>query len=414
MNKKNYFIEIYNLFNKNFEKIYVLVFSFLLASCVFFRDGVEHSRYILIALSLFFLYKKMIYTTKLLKCTPFLALLSFFTVALLSLLFNATSLSRIDEVINWIAIFISGYIASTMSQEKNTGFFLVIPVALVGAIIIFPGITGDGWNHLNIFSRTRLDLYLEGKATHLGLICGMFSFTTAYLGVQEKGYKQIIYFLLAGACAFLLFRTGARASFLGTLVVFLGWALWKFRSISRRKKVIFLLASMFAAAIFFYSPLKNNRIITTTIAGMEHDNSLLHRFFIWHVAYKNFIQHPVIGNGFDSFSDQYEEAIQKRKVDQAYKTKYPYAIPTTNNAHNFFLHLLSETGVFGLATMLWFWLSIIKGFRANDPVSPPVAGMFVISLIAFQMNMSMYGSQLSTILFAFAGISSCPTNNLPS
>jgi hypothetical protein len=34
-----------------------------------------------------------------------------------------------------------------------------------------------------------------------------------------------------------------------------------------------------------------------------------------------------------------------------------------------------------------------------------ITGMFGIAFIAFQLNMSLYGSQLSTILFGFAGIS---------
>ena len=404
-NKYN-FVAIYNFIIKNFERIYILVFSFLLASCVFSRDGIEHSRYVLILLSFFFLYKKRSNAKKLISCTPFIALFLFFAVAILSIFFNFTSLSRIDEVLNWIVIFISGYIASTMSQEKNTGFFLVIPVALVGAIIILPAITGEGWSHLNIFSGSRLDLYMEDKANHLGLICGMFSFTTAYLGAQEKGYKQIAYFLLAGACAFLLFRTGARASFLGTIIIFSGWLLWKIRNMSYKKKFIFLLFGISILGITFYSPLKDNRIITTVTSGVEHDRSFLERFFIWHVAYKNFLQRPLIGNGFDSFADQYKAEFQKREANHSYTVKYPYAIPSTNNAHNYFLHFLSETGIFGLGAMLWFWLSVITRAKSKNPAAAPVAGMFLISLIAFQMNMSMYGSQLSTILFAFAGISS--------
>jgi O-antigen ligase len=293
-----------------------------------------------------------------------------------------------------------------MIQEKSNRIFLIIPFALVGSIIIFPGATGAEWGHLNIFSNTRLDLYLEGKANHLGLICGMFAFTTAYLGSQQKGQKRIFYFLFAGACMFLLFRTGARASFIGTIVVFSGWLLWKARSMSTKKKFIFLLAGMIALGGIFYSPLKDNRIVTTVTSGLEHDRSFLERFFIWHVAYKNFLQRPLIGTGFDSFAEEYKAEAQNREANQTYKEKYPYAIPSTNNAHNYFLHFLSETGILGLGAMLWFWFSVIMRAKSKNPAAAPVAGMFLISLIAFQMNMSMYGSQLSTILFAFAGISS--------
>jgi hypothetical protein len=67
---------------------------------------------------------------------------------------------------------------------------------------------------------------------------------------------------------------------------------------------------------------------------------------------------------------------------------------------------LAETGVVGLLTMLYFWGTILHtGLRTRDITAMAITGMFGIAFIAFQLNMSLYGSQLSTILFGFAGIS---------
>ena len=167
-----------------------------------------------------------------------------------------------------------------------------------------------------------------------------------------------------------------------------------------------------AVVALFYTPLKNNRIISSVTIGLKEDISFLQRFFTWNVAYTSFSQQPIFGRGFDTFSEQYAEEMEKYKNDQEYQKKFPHTIPTTNNAHNFFLHLLAETGIAGLCAMLLFWATIVrKGIRAGNAISPAVAGMFLISLIAFQMNMSMYGQQVSTILFAFAGLSSYPAIN---
>ena len=60
------------------------------------------------AMSAFFLIKNKKYFKELCRTDSFLALVAFFAVALTSLILNGSPLSRIDEVVNWIAIFISG------------------------------------------------------------------------------------------------------------------------------------------------------------------------------------------------------------------------------------------------------------------------------------------------------------------
>jgi len=338
--------------------------------------------------------------------------MSFFFVSLTSLIFNSLPLSRIDDAANWILIFIFGYIASAFTQYKNIKFIYIIPIALIFAIIIFPVFSGAGWSHLNILSPARLTLYFHEKANHLGLICGIFAFSTSYLGARSSGKTRILLFFLSGICVFLLFRTAARASFLGTVTVFAGWLIYESQKMQKKMAISLLLAGTCALAIFFYSPLKETRVLSYVTTGLSQDLSVLQRFFTWKVAYTNFVQRPLIGKGFDSFADQYKDEIVKYKNDPAYREKFPHTIPSTNNAHNFFLHFLSETGIMGLAAILWFWAAIaLKGVQSHNPISPPVTGMFLISLIAFQMNMSMYGLQISTILFAFAGLSSGPVTD---
>jgi O-antigen ligase len=360
------------------------------------------------AMSFIFLLNNKKYFRELCRTNSFLALVSFLAVALTSLILNGSPLSRIDEVVNWIAIFISGYIASIMTKDRNTWFLWVLPITLVGAIIIYPGLTGAGWGHLNILSEVRLTTNFEQRANHLGLICGMFAFAASGLALRSTSCERIVLILLASTSAFLLFRTGARASFLGTAIILSGWLIWNLLK-TRRTVLLFgiFIGGLCVLALLLHSPLKNNRIISSVTTGLEQDLSFMQRYFTWNVALTNIKQHPIFGLGFDSFSDQYKREKEKYDNDSDYRKKFPYTIPTTNNAHNFFLHFLSETGIAGLATILWFWATIIlKGFHGVNKISSLVAGMFSIALIAFQMNMSLYGSQLSTILFAFAGLSS--------
>jgi O-antigen ligase len=126
----------------------------------------------------------------------------------------------------------------------------------------------------------------------------------------------------------------------------------------------------------------------------------------WTIARENFLKHPWIGNGFDTFDRQYDLGFKYHSKQEDFQKKFPHTIQSTNNAHNIFLHFLAETGVVGLLTMLYFWGTILHtGLRTRDITAMAIAGMFCIAFIAFQLNMSLYGSQLSTILFGFAGIS---------
>jgi O-antigen ligase len=324
-----------------FEKIYITIFIWMLASCVFYPHGVEHARYAMIGLILIFFIRKKSELKNLCKSDSFLALLSFFTIALMSLLLNPAPLSRIDEVANWIAMFISGYVASAITQDKNFKFILVIPIALLGAVIIYPVLSGAGGSHLDIFSPKRLTLYFHQRANHLGLICGSFAFALSYIGTRSSGKIRALYFFLSCVCFFLLFRTSARTSFLGTVTVFSGWLLWQAQKMRKRIIFLFIISIICAATLLLCSPLKNNRIISSATTGIAHDISFLERFFTWNVAYTNFKERPIIGWGFDTFGEQYAEEMKKYKNDQEYQksflTPFPRRTMLTTFSCNFSL-----------------------------------------------------------------------------
>lgn len=387
---------------------FLLAFATLLACCVFSRHGVELARYALFGLAAILCLRDKRLISGIRRSQAFLALLTFFGVSALGLIANAEPLARIDEIVNWTGIFIAGYLASALAGNKNHAFLVVVPLALVAAVIVHPLATGEGWSHLDLFSEDRLALYFPKKANHLGLICGIGAFCAVHWGTRRRDVAwRIAAFVLAGLCAFLLLRTGARASFLGTALVGGGWLIWTGYKKRPRMAVALFLAGLTLCAALFLSPAKNNRIISSITEGIEHDESFLQRFFTWNVARLNIADSPLLGQGFDTFGDQYAREMKKYAADPAYQAKYPLTIPTTNNAHNFFLHLMAETGLAGTAAMLWFWSAVVwRGRRGcRNAVSGAVAGAFLISLLAFQMNMSMYGGQVSALLFALAGLS---------
>lgn len=60
-----------------------------------------------------------------------------------------------------------------------------------------------------------------------------------------------------------------------------------------------------------------------------------------------------------------------------------------------------------------FWIYIIlAGLKSKNEIAMIISGVFLLSYIALQFNMSLYGGQISTLLFSLAGISGAATQSV--
>lgn len=115
--------------------------------------------------------------------------------------------------------------------------------------------------------------------------------------------------------------------------------------------------------------------------------------------------HPVIGVGANTFMKNY----------RFYKEYPPYRNAATIDylyAHNNFLHMAGEIGLFGLAVFLWLLYKLFaelgRIYRALDePYLKVVLLSLIASLIAFQVNglteSSLYSSRVAVIFWYLAG-----------
>jgi O-antigen ligase len=341
---------------------------------------------------------------------PFVILTAFLAVAFTGLAFNGQPLGNVDEILNWMIAFAAGYLATRFLGEHRLLVLMVIPITLVCVYILYPLLTGQGLEYLNPASPGRLERYFSQRPNHLGVICGAAAFTSSCFAVMQRGLlMKTLFLFVSGICLFLLFKTGARASFIATITIYGIALVWRFRHSWKTLAIMGLIFGLGALGIM-HSPLQQSRMATLA-KGIEHDISFQQRMLTWTIAWENFLKHPLIGNGFDTFDRQYDAGLKRHSKQEDFHEKFPHTIPSTNNAHNIFLHFLAETGVVGLLTMLCFWGTVmLAGLRTRDVTAMAITGMFCIAFIAFQLNMSLYGSQLSTMLFGFAGISSSIKN----
>jgi len=88
--------------------------------------------------------------------------------------------------------------------------------------------------------------------------------------------------------------------------------------------------------------------------GLRQINATAHggRTEVWGNAVKMFMSSPLWGNGPNSF--QFLDTLQSHSVAQ--EVFYP-------DAHNFWLHVAAETGIVGLAVMVWATYLIMRSYR---------------------------------------------------
>lgn len=386
---------------------YVIVFLASILFTFFFKKGIEFTRYALIILTIILIYTNANFAKPILKSPSFKVLICFMLVALASILHSGIEFGNIDETVNWTICYISGFMAFQILQTNAKLILFIIPIALFSSQILYPVLTLDQTAIIKIFSNHRLDLFFEGKPIHLGIFCGISAFIAAFISLNANNkILKNLYALLAISSLLLLLSTGARTSFIGTIVTFTVATFFIFRKKINFYRYTLIIFALTISALFFALSTQKFRIATIT-SPAAITGSFLERELIFKIAKESFFNSPIIGEGFDNFSEIYSERLKIYSQDTNFEQQYAFILPSSNNAHNFSLHFLAETGILGFVCMNIFWIYIIfSGFKSKNESAMIISGIFLLSYIALQFNMSLYGGQISTLLFSLAGLSS--------
>jgi O-antigen ligase len=396
-------------FQKHEEYVYFL-FILLFVLAIFFtfsfRRGIEFTRYALIALTLAISFLKTNYLKQILHNNIFIILLLFIVISSASLLYNNHNLAKIDDAVNWTLWYIFGFIVSRILKDDTILILFFIPIFLFLCQISYPFFTGTLIGNLNFLNGNRLDLFFSGKPIHLGIFAGISTLTALYIFIKFKNkYIRIIYFLLTISSFLVLLSTGTRTSFVGTTAAIAITLFYFFyKKIRPSHLVIAALSFLTIASLFMMN--NNGARISSLSDSKALIDSIKERELIFIIAKDSFFRSPLIGEGYDRFSEIYQDNIKKYLMDEKSKEKYKYVVKSSNNAHNFSLHFLTETGILGFLCMNTFWILIIfNGLKHGNDTTRIISGIFFLSYIAFQFNMSLYGNQMSTLLFSLAGLS---------
>jgi len=403
---KNKFIKF---FDKKYNSIYI-AYTLIFCTAIFFtfsfRRGIEFTRYGLIVLTIIILYYKKEYLKNISKDHSFLTLFLFLIISAASLAYNNASLGKIDDAVNWTLCYIFGFLVFYILKKNTTLILFFIPIFLFLCQILYPFFMGTLIDNLNFLSGKRLDLFFIGKPIHLGIFAGISTFTGLYIFLRSNNkYIKFVYSILTLSSFLVLLSTGTRTSFVGTTITI---AIMFICFFNRKNRLSYLaIAALSILTITSLLMLNKNEARISSLANSKKvTDAFLERELIFILAKDSFLRSPIIGEGFDRFSEIYQENIKKYSQEEDGKEKYAYILTSTNNAHNFSLHFLTETGILGFLCMNAFWILIIRnGLKHDSHPAKIISGIFLLSYIAFQFNMSLYGTQLSTLLFSLAGLS---------
>ncbi len=231
----------------------------------------------------------------------------------------------------------------------------------------------------------------------LALLCIYHQITAPVLDIGATLINSIILSGFALYWAFILWQRGFRGSNAISLVavmviLLLGRSWWAGFSLAigfmyyykdvikaayfkrRSTFLIFAFLSLFACGVVLFFKFS---------LYQKHGYPDSNRIAWWIAALKMAVQHPLIGVGLGAYSTAYPYFHAGKGLNSLY-------------AHNFPLQLLSETGLLGIAALLWLVRVISRRMQPHRVYSATLITVFSYSLI--HINMEYF---LNKIMFLF-------------
>jgi len=295
--------------------------------------------------------------------------------------------------LEYILIFL--IVQDTLNNPKKIRNVLVIFLAVAGLVAIdgifqkFFGFDFLRQKRLNL-AQDGLFYAVSGPFNHFNNFAGyLVCILLIALSLFFLKTKKIIYqlglsllIILLGLCLLLTFSRGGWLSFLLGVILML--------ILSRRLKIILPIVFIFIVILILIPTLRERAIFTFQKGGDAT------RFKIWEGAFRIIKESPFLGKGVGTFMDYFPKYTQNLGVQYA---------------HNCFLQIWAETGIFSLLSFLLFIGSIlIKGikFLGTVPIgSYPFLIGLISSIFAFLVgsffDTHLYSLQLAMLFWFLVG-----------
>lgn len=338
---------------------FLLVFSFL----VFYPSKESLSYYLIVSFLMVIFMIKMLLLNKNFPISPFSRGIIFFNIMMvLSIFFSHFVFKSLHFFVDIVVISLYFILSSRYHIQPKRCFNGILFIITLFSLI-------------NVLLSSGTTVFFFSNPIMMGVVCGTGAVIAFYL-LLDGGEKYHVIFVLVNIIG--VFVSGSKAAFLGVILFFTVMA------VKKSPKLLWGVLGLVIFTILVPNPIR--RMIHTAI---YKDPFALNRIQIWKMSLNIFGDYPLAGIGLENFSEcskQYNFR-QKKGLAQYYK------IP--NKTHNDILKLLSETGLFGVISVLLFAFFLIpKWFH------PPKNRLSMI-LLLFLVFQSMLFNILFHPLFFF-------------
>lgn len=266
-------------------------------------------------------------------------------------------------------------------------------------------------------------------------------FPYLFLLAATDRQREILFGIAASAVSTYLLYTGTRAAWAGAIVASLAMLLLlRLKTpemiigtlkveIGRKKRTLLGIA-LFTIAMNSIPPYivlgwtvagSSSSAVTrfATVADIDQDRSFLNRLAMSANTFEMFKDHPLLGVGKGNFKIVYPLYAEKRIKDVDFSSEMQ-----PREAHNDYVQLLGETGIFAFASFLWIlvlvalrvWTSIPgKGDRNWIALIFSLSFSIVAILVEASLDFPFELPVSEAFFWLFAGLLwiSCKNNHLP-
>jgi len=244
--------------------------------------------------------------------------------------------------------------------------------------------------------------------------------------------KQIRTLLLITSCLLLisLLFTFSIGSMISLAISFLVALVLFGKSISKKnfpfKKVyfaVFLIITTITVSSFYTFNEDNSLKINKLKVWKNPQAHAEQRFIYWQAAFENFQKNPLTGTGLETFNEVLPKFAEKEGIERQ--------VTYTTHAHNFFIQMLTDTGIFGFLASICLIGSVLWELKNRLETRLPakqvenwklkIENSFYLSLFTALLSSTILATidldwHAPTVFFLFwilAGLSTNQTINKP-
>lgn len=256
-------------------------------------------------------------------------------------------IKRRDYLVNMLTVFL---------YTTTIDCLLTVPQALLH----MRGVHNQGWG-------------LGGNPLYLaGIMCMLLpvALVIAMDAGFEKRLKKAASCAVAGIVVGLVFNK-SRSAWLTELLVIPPF-IYKYLKQKKKYLAIFVLVLAGVAVFMATSPAYVARV--RSITNVTTNESNRSRLFVWNSAIQMLQDHPVTGLGLGQFRDHYSKYRSKQEVNNVV------------HAHSNYLHVAAETGLVGLAGLVFFigyflTTSLKRYLKYRDPYDRLIFVVFFSNIV---------------------------------